>query len=377
MLTYNIPSNVLSAAPITSAPGKVMAVAPNNSLVLVNDPIRQVFYLYSVVGSYTNTFSGMGASAFWTPDSSTLYITDSAALGNGHNDTLYVFNGGTGWATYPLPSSVGAENTPLVPGAQSLAVTVPSVGAYASGSPTVAHTWCPSGTVNSYDTMSFYPQADEVRDASNDPVQTDVLAATTDGNHILGAALVNGNITLSDIGVTIPTSPCPETTTGTPPVETLDPLLIAHTLSQAQLSGLAATAVNQILASPASNLAFITYTAPATNTNAVLPYYQPQVGNTGILGNVGSIKLTGSASISAPVAGAFTPDDSIFFLSTVGDNLIHFIDVKSLTDKQQIAPNLPACTPLSSGGADAGCTYTGTGTIVPATAIVIKPRSTT
>jgi hypothetical protein len=43
-------------------------------------------------------------------------------------------------------------------------------------------------------------------------------------------------------------------------------------------------------------------------------------------------------------------------------------------DIQQISPNLPACVP---GGIDAGCTYTGTGTIVPATAIGVRPRATT
>ena len=30
---------------------------------------------------------------------------------------------------------------------KNLAVTIPGVGAYISGNPTVAHTWCPSGTV--------------------------------------------------------------------------------------------------------------------------------------------------------------------------------------------------------------------------------------
>jgi len=46
-------------------------------------------------------------------------------------------------------------------------------------------------------------------------------------------------------------------------------------------------------------------------------------------------------------------------------------------DSQQIAPNLPACTP----GADPDCIFTnGTAPasgIVPATVVVVKPRSTT
>jgi len=50
------------------------------------------------------------------------------------------------------------------------------------------------------------------------------------------------------------------------------------------------------------------------------------------------------------------------------------------TDTQQVSPNLPACTPVSAGGVDAGCLYptapTPT-TYVPATAIEVKPRSVT
>jgi hypothetical protein len=136
-----------------------------------------------------------------------------------------------------------------------------------------------------------------------------------------------------------------------------------------------ATAINQVIASPQSNLAFITYTADADNTNAVLPYYQPNQASPGALGTVGYIPLAGGATISAPLAGAFTPDAQLFFVSTAGDNMIHYINVPTLTDTQQISPNLPACTPVSSGGVNDGCTYpgNGSGVIVPATAIAVKP----
>jgi hypothetical protein len=94
---------------------------------------------------------------------------------------------------------------------------------------------------------------------------------------------------------------------------------------------------------------------------------------------VGYVTLGGSlaSSITAPIAGAFSPDNTYFFVSTAGDNMVHYITVQSLTDAQQISPNLPACTPVSAGGNDLGCTYTGTGTVVPATVIEVKPRSTT
>jgi hypothetical protein len=218
----------------------------------------------------------------------------------------------------------------------------------------------------------FYPLGDSV------PTQTDVLAATTDGEHILGAAWTSGGVTLSDIGVTIPVAECPETTTGT--TQTLSPLTIPHTLSQVPVSGVSATAVSQVVPSPNSAVAFITYNG--STPGATLPYYVPGTG--GAAGTVGYVTLNGSAEVTAPLTGAFSPDGTLFFVATAGDNLIHYISIPSVvtsatppTDSQQIAPNLPACIPVSAGGNDIGCTYTGTGSVVPTTVIEVKPRSTT
>ena len=276
----------------------------------------------------------MATAASWTPDSRTLYVTDSAAANSlpenvaagisGHTDTMYVYNSNTGWTSYPLPCSSGAGCATPSSGGRSLAITVPSVGAYTSGSPTVAHTWCPQGTVGDYQSMSFYPLGDTVYtgpDNTYPPLLTDVLAATNDGTHILGTTLTGNRLELSDIGLTIPTGGCTVTTTGTAPnqVETLEPLLLSHVLNQTQISQVNASAitqVNQIVTSPASNLAFITYSASEMNFNAVLPYYQPVVGSPGTLGTVGYVTLTGASANSgptAPVAGAFSPDDSLFF----------------------------------------------------------------
>ena len=147
-----------------------------------------------------------------------------------------------------------------------------------------------------------------------------------------------------------------------------------------------ASVINQVVPAPSSNLAFITY-SPATNANTTsLPYYVPAPYETGTgftgIGTVGSVTLGGSqaSSITAPVAGAFSPDDSYFFVSTAGDNMIHYISVQSLTDTQQLSPNLQSCVPVSQGGNAVGCTYSGPnpGTAtVPATVIEVKPRSTT
>jgi hypothetical protein len=379
LMVYSTIGNTLSKQD-TNVPGVVLAVSPDGSTLLINDQIRHVFYLYNTSGSVNSTTGGVGNAAAWTPDSKTLYVTDNANLGPDHSDTLYIYNQNTGWTTYPLPpsplpSGTLPPNVGVPSSIQTPALTIPSVGAYLRGTPTSAHTWCPSGTVGNSASILLYPQGDEVLDASNNPVRTDTLAATTDGNHILGAAFINGGITLSDIGVTIPATECPGAGSNT-----LTPLTIQHTLNQVVLSNVHATSVNQVIASPASNLAFITYTG--STSGASLPYYVPGTG--GAAGTVGYLTLTGSSAITAPLTGAFSPDDQLFFVSTAGDNLIHYLSVPLVTsnpvkaDTQQIAPNLPACTPVANGGVDAGCTLTTpTTNPVPATVIVVKPRSTT
>jgi hypothetical protein len=367
LMTYNTQSNQLSGTPNTTVPGVVLAVSPDNRQLLINDPVRRAFYLYNTSGSVAASFTGVAVAAEWTPDAKTLYAVDRASLGTGHSDTLYVYNANTGWTTYNLSSSGGATN---------LALTIPSVGAFLSGNPTVAHTWCPSGTASNYSSIVFYPQGDSVS------TLTDVLAATIDGQHILGAALVGGGVQLSDIGVTIPSTPVTTTTaSGTKTVNlpdacpqsgsTLQPLTLTHTLNQIGVSGINATALNEFIASPSSNLAFLTYTG--STPGAKLPYYMPS--STAGAGTLNYVTLTGGDAVTAPIAGAFSLDNQYFFVSTAGDNLIHLIQTSTLTDTQQINPNLPPCTP----GSDPGCTLTTTPASgnVPATAIWTKPRATT
>jgi len=388
LMIYNTTSNSVTKQD-TGAPGVVLAVAPNNSQLLINDQVRQVFYLYSPNSGIFAAFGGVGSAAAWTPDAQTLYITDSAALGSPHSDKLYVYNVNTGWSTYPLAASGLGTSNPL--GAQNLAITIPGVGAFLSGFPTVAHTWCPTGTVGNAATLQYYPQTppDNSVDAA-----TDILAATTDGDHILGASLFGSgpNISLSDIGVTIPYFNCQPETVGDPPVanpnyslafgDAFTPLALGTTVSPETVTANAA-AVNQVVPSPnPDDLAFITYT-PASNTNTTqLPYYLPGSG-------VNYVTLGGSSAsaITAPIAGAFSPDSTYFFVSTAGDNMIHYISIPPVVspatppiDTQQISPNLPSCTPISQGGDDPGCIYSGPnpGTaVVPASGIEVKPRSTT
>jgi hypothetical protein len=400
LMIYSPSSNSLTRQD-ASAPGVVLAAAPNGAEVVINDQIRGLFYLYNSLSGPTSSFAGMGAAAAWTQDSNTVYIVDSAALGGNHTNTLYVYNNATGWSTYSLNASGGAQN---------LAITVPGIGAYLAGDlATVAHTWCPSGTVGNNATVQFYPQP--VTDSVNIP--TSVLGATSDGEHILGASLNGTSITLDDIGVSIPptaqfpAAECPETTTGAPPnqVQTMAPLSTNPSLSgSVNLTGVTnATTINQIVTGTAPTtasvttappIAFVTYNTPSTSTTAAtLPYYLPQ-STPGVTGPVGYVTFADSTSATpptAPLAGTFSPDHSIFFVSTAGDNEIHFISIptnlstsapptENIQQHPPYSPNLPACTPVSGGGNDAGCLYPtapGANTVVPATAIAVLPRSVT
>jgi hypothetical protein len=405
-MVYSTSSNTLTKLD-SNTPGVVLAVSPNSSQALISDQVRQLFYLYNVTAGTFTTQGGMGNAAAWTPDSKTLYITDNAALNNGttitgHTDTLYVYSASTGWSTYPLPpsplppGSIPPEallaNVAVSPTLQTPALTIPGVGAYLRGTPTVAHAWCPTGTVTSTGSTitALYPGPDPptttvaTEGGDDQPVQSDVLTATTDGSHILSAALLGGGITLNDIAVTIPDSICPSSVSGS--TQTLLPLTIQHaatpyTQSPITLNSTSVTAINQIVASPVSNLAFITYSGTSTG-GAPLPFYLPAAN--GAQGTISTITLAGGAAVTAPLAGAFTSDDSIFFVSTAGDNKVHYISIPANpsvatppTDTQQISPNLPACTSVANGGLDVGCTFNGTGTIVPATAIAVVPRATT
>jgi hypothetical protein len=134
--------------------------------------------------------------------------------------------------------------------------------------------------------------------------------------------------------------------------------------SAAGTLGFSASAADQVVVSPASNLAFLTYTpASGTTTPGTLPYYQPT--STGALGTIGQVKFVEPAGTTtpaiAPLFGVFSLDDTQFFVSTSGDNLVHFINVNTLTDTQQLAPGLVDVN----------------GNPVAATVIAVKPRSTT
>ena len=385
LMIYSTASNSLSAQS-PGYPGVVLAASPTGNQLLINDQVRGLFYLYTVSGGTAITYGGMGVAAAWTPDSSTLYIVDSAAAGANHSDRLYVYNTYTGWSTYDL-SSIG--------GAQSLAVTIPGVGAYLAGSlSTVAHAWCPSGTVGNNSSILFYPQTEEgvALPASS------ALGATLDGTHILGVSLNGSSLDLNDIGVGIPAAVCPGVAAQAPanggsltPLTTSANILYQNVGLNAG-SGVIVSAVDQVVtgSAPTSSttttttaapIAFVTYNATST-VAAQLPYYLPQAASTG---SVAFANSTSATPPTAALAGAFSPDNSYFFVSTAGDNEVHFISIPANlspsskpVDVQQYSPSLPACVP----GSDPNCIFNSTNPapasgIVPVTVITVKPRSIT
>jgi hypothetical protein len=177
LITFNALTNSVSKED-TTVPGKVLAVSPDGTSLIITDPVRQLIYLYAASGgSVTSTYGGVATHAEFTPDSQTVYITTGTVAPDGSitpNNQLLVHSGFTGWTS-----------TTLAAPASDLAITVPSVGAYLAGSPTTARSYCPSTTFSpdglSVVSNAFYPLADSAT------VQTDRLAATNDGMHILAS----------------------------------------------------------------------------------------------------------------------------------------------------------------------------------------------
>jgi hypothetical protein len=352
LMIYNALTNSLTSEAQT-VPGVVLAVSPDNSTVVINDRNRGVIYLYSPQGTPTASIPSIGGvaqRAVFTPDGETVYIVG--------NNVLYIHNTFTGWSVENLPAQQAGATTGVCPANDSvspqgdptgnppdtpsnpnnsynqfcspdLAVTVPSAAVFLSGSPTAAYGICPNTTVNP---VIFYPEAAAVG------VATDHLAATTDGKHIIGATA--NPATLTDISVNVPIDSCPLASTPNGMKTTGLNFNPAPSFNQVSLAGYGIANINQVIASTNSQEAFVTYFSNATappSGGAQLPVYEP-AAQSGAPGTLIGVTLSGGAI--APIAGIFSPDNTIFFASTTGDDQIHIIDTKTLTDTRQINPKL-------------------------------------
>ena len=137
----------------------------------------------------------------------------------------------------------------------------------------------------------------------------------------------------SDAGQTklgMPTGGCPQ-----PSATTSGPFhLYPYTIS-VPFSGFTPSQIDQVLTSPNSLESFFTY--QSGSPNGILPAYDPST-TPNQQGTLTNIQLSGNAG--NPIAGAFSPDGSIFFTSTTGDDLIHMIDPSTLKDTGTLNPGL-------------------------------------
>jgi hypothetical protein len=309
LMTFSATTNTLSKED-TTVIGNVLAISPDGTTLVVTDPTRQIVYLYSASGGVLSTYGGVGTRAQFSPDSQIVYITTGTVTSPATGTTPAVITPGnqllvhsvfTGWST----TTLGAP-------AADVAVTIPSVGAYLAGAATTARSYCPS-TTSSADGLTvqsneFYPLADTAT------VTTDRLSATNDGHHVLGATVASSP-TLVDLGfaVSLPQGACPPLV----PPAYFTPLRTSTTT--VPLSGITATAINNIIPTTDSTAAIVTYTG-----SGKLPVYVPATGA------ITNVTLTGSAT--APVAGVISSDNSTIYVGTSGDNAVHLINRTTLTD---------------------------------------------
>ena len=322
LMVFNAISNTLTRQD-TTVPGTVLAVSPDGTTLVIADTARQLVYLATAGGGIQSVYGGVATRAQFTPDSGTVYISAGA-------QTL-VHSSFTGWTSIPAA-------TPTT----DVAVTVPSVGAFFAGAVTTARGYCPVTAVATTTsgqptvTNTFYP------DAGVAAPTTTRLAATNDGDHILGGSVVSGVATLTDLflsntvgGTTSPglgARSC---------VQTPGPLTFsANPVAALPLAGVTATSINAILPTSDSSIAFVAY----TGTGGLLPTYTPSPTGAGTLGSIPLATIPGDAAPVAPVSGVFSSDNTTFYAGTSGDNVVHVINRTTLADQpaQVISPKLPA-----------------------------------
>ena len=289
-----------------SVSGKVLAVSPNNGTLVITDPVRKLVYLYNTAGnSVTAEYGGVGISAQFSPDSSTVYIPTA-------DGRLLVYSNFTGWSARALTSP-----------ATGVAVTIPAAGVYLASNPVDVRTNCPVTVVNGVPpfqttTNTFYPEVGPVagtaaQDAANPyNLVTNNIASTNDGLHELYAAVdpVSLAATFDDIVTNRKSGACVAAAPGDPVISfssTPGPVF--------PITGGAPTAITAVLPTSDSAYAFVTY----TGTGGVVPEYNPA---TGILTNI-PLQVTSAGAPGAPVAGVVSSDNQTLYVGTDKDNLVH------------------------------------------------------
>ncbi|HVG27984.1 MAG TPA: hypothetical protein VM865_10295 [Acidobacteriaceae bacterium] len=300
LMTVTTANNQASAAE-QSIPGQVLSVSPDGATVVVTDSTRQTVSLLTSAGAVSTSYGNVvGTHAQWSPDSQTVYITTTG-------NTLLTYSAFSNWRVTPTDNIY-----------TDVAVTVPSVGAYFAGPTTDGRSYCPSTTTTSAGSngnpLSTSNKYVPLADATT--AQTDRLAATTDGKHILGASVLTGAPVLSDLSVTLPV------TTGCPVV--VPPNYFSSILVTKPLSGITATSITGVVPASNSALAFVTY----EGSSGVLPEYIPDTGAVGYL-QLGN----GATATTTPLVGVFSTDNLTFYAGS-SEGQVHLISITGTTAKE-------------------------------------------
>ncbi len=355
LMVLNTATNAIVAVN-RNVPGKVLAVSPDGSTAVIfnnvinNGVPNNAIYLYNTsAGTFTSPYTGPALRAQFTPDNQTVYIATGTTSG-------IVYNKFTGWATYALPG-----------GASDVAVVTPAVGAFFAGTSTTALGYCPNIIAAP---PIYFPIA------ANVAANTSVINSSNDGEHVFGANDAAG-LTFSDIQTDVPSGAnglCPLADTG---------LTIPTNLTQysdgsitgATLTGVDSTSATFNLTNPTPNTtytAFVTYTDASSSAPAKLPVYQLTSGAGGSA-QFALIPLatTSAGTPTAPTSGAVSPDGKTFFVTTSGDNLLHFI---TIPQPSTTAP--PTQLPSDNGAPVPTNLVDANGSPVPADLVLIRPYQT-
>jgi hypothetical protein len=318
LMTISTAGNTATAAN-QIIPGTVLAVSPDGSTVVVTDPTRQTVSLISNSTIATTYGNVVGTSAAWSPDSQTVYITTNSPnvllthseFNNWQvTDTNGVTYNGVGVMVPHVGAYFAAGNTAGTDGRTYCSATSAPVGGGNGNPPTTTNT--------------YYPVADPTG------VHNQVLAATTDGKHILGADLPSGGSTpvLNDLLLPSPLpSQALDCTTANGPV-TFSSSPTSHALS-----GITASSVDAVVPATNSALAFVTY----TGSSGLLPEYVPATGQ------VTNFQLgNGSTAATAPLSGVFSTDNLSFYVGD-SDGIVHLLSISGATATETgvLKPALP------------------------------------
>jgi hypothetical protein len=332
LMTISTAGNTVTG-PNQSVTGTVLSVSPDGTKLVVSDPLRAVISIVSSSGNVETTYGGIATSAQWTPDSQLVYITTGTA-----GQSLLTYSLATSWETAVTDEVY-----------TSAVVTVPNIGAYFSGSGdtyTEGRSYCSNSVVGAGSpptvTNTFAPLMDKKT------FTDDVLTATTNGTHILGAHAVTGagNSVLNDLQVTLPTNlECPVPPATAPNAS----YQFTSTGFPKALPGVNATAITGVVPASNSEIAFVTY----SGSGGVLPAYYPAATGAGTLTNV-----TLQPGATAPLAGVFSTDNFTFYVGTAGDNQVHQITLTyplggGVPAAADTLPPLAPALPASSGSGTA------------------------